>query len=418
MNLRQKLLAWLPQIDRRLWILMVGRLLSQAGTGFVLFYAAVFFVNDVGLSPTAVGFGIGSESISGVVGRILGGSLADSPRWGRRKILLLAAAISAVADLVLTFSNSFPTFLLGNLLMGLGVGLYWPATEAVVADLTNPNNRNEAFALNRLADNIGLGMGVVLGGWLIAVTGAYRAMFVIDGISFVIFLGVVYKAIPETRDHTQPASPILRGWIKALGDRTLLIFALANVLLTTYLALLNTALPLYLTQFVSSTPAQTFRPAVLSVLFGWYICLCILCQMPVIRALKPLNHAHALMISALGWAVGFGLIGWTGRAASAHAIWAGIALAVIAIAAVSYAPSASSLVVDLAPESMRGVYLSVNSLCWAGGYFIGPTVGGWAMNSAAIAAHFWTGALLSVGVVLLILQGLYLQLRRLPARTQ
>ena len=176
----KKLISGLPQFDRRIWILIAGRLLSQMGSGFVLFYAPIFFVKQVGLSAAVVGFGIGSESISGVVGRILGGSMADSPQWGRRKTLLLSAAISALASLVLAFSNNFPTFLMGSLLMGLGVGLYWPATEAVVADLASLEHRNEAFALNRLADSLGLSLGVVFGGALIAMTGSYRALFVID----------------------------------------------------------------------------------------------------------------------------------------------------------------------------------------------------------------------------------------------
>lgn len=413
MNLAQKLAAWLPQIDRRLWILMFGRMLSQLGTGFVLFYAAVFFVNEVGLSPSAVGFGIGSESISGVVGRILGGTLSDSPRWGRRKILLISAAISALADLVLTLSHDFPSFLLGNLLMGLGVGLYWPATEAVVADLAAFEKRNEAFALNRLSDSIGLGLGVVFGGWLIAATGAYRAMFIIDGISFVVFFGVIYRAIPETLKQGQLSSSVLQNWAVALRDRPLLIFTFANILLTTYLALLNTALPLYLTRFVSAIPAETFNPGVLSILFSWYIVLCVLCQLPSVRMLHRFSNTHALMISGLLWAISFSLIWYTGQATGAYPVWAGVALAVAAFATVAYNPSASSLVIHLAPESLRGVYLSINSLCWAGGYFIGPTVGGWAMGeSKSFANGFWIVASLSVGIVILTLQVLYQQLHQ------
>ncbi len=406
MNRFPNLVAWLPQIDRRLWILIIGRLLLQTGTGFVLFYAAVFFVQQVGLTPSAVGFGLGSESISGVVGRIFGGSLSDSPRWGRRKVLLMAAAIAALADLVLAVSNNFSTFLLGNLLMGLGIGLYWPATEAVVADLTHPGNRNEAYALNRLADNLGLGMGVVFGGWLIAATGAYRAMFVIDSISFLIFLGVIYKAVPETLNRDRPTPNVMQGWRQALRDRPLQVFVAANVLFTTYLALLNSALPLYLTRFVSATPAQTYHPAMLSLLFSWYIGLCVFCQMPIVRFLKPFDHAHALRIPALNWALGFGFIWWAGQT-NGHPIWIGIGLAIMAIATVAYNPSASSLIIRLAPESLRGVYLSVNSLCWAAGYFIGPTIGGWAMGeSRSIANGFWLGTIGSVGVVLLLLQWL------------
>jgi len=59
---------WLPQLDYQVWILAAGRLLSQIGTGFTLFYAPIFFVNQVGLSATAVGIGLGSASVSGIMG--------------------------------------------------------------------------------------------------------------------------------------------------------------------------------------------------------------------------------------------------------------------------------------------------------------------------------------------------------------
>lgn len=394
------------KLDRRIWILIIGRLLCQAGTGFVLFYAPIFFVNQVGLSAAAVGFGIGSESISGVFGRLIGGSLADSPQWGRRKTLLLAAAISALADLVLVFSNSFPTFLAGNLLMGLGVGLYWPATEAVVADLASLENRNEAFALNRLADSLGLGLGIVLGGGLIALTGAYRALFVADALSFIVFFGIIYRAIGETLSPQTVNKRAWQGWAVALRDRPLWVYVTANVLFTTYLALISSTLPLYLTNFVSpKSEGRGFDSVVISGLFAWHVALAALCQLPVARALNRWSRPQALMISAVLWAIGFGLVWVTGVATEAHLAWAGLSLAVLAFATVCYTPAASSLVVGLAPESSRGVYLSINSLCWAAGYFVGPVVGGWAMSqSQPVADRFWIVVALSVAGAIAILQ--------------
>ena len=141
---KNKLLSWLPQLGHQVWILAAGRLLSQIGSGFTLFYAPIFFVNQVGLSATAVGIGLGSGSIAGVVGRFLGGSFADTKFWGRRGTLLLSLAVCALASLVLAFTYNFPIFIVGNLLVGLGIGLYWPATESAVADLTTNEQRNEA----------------------------------------------------------------------------------------------------------------------------------------------------------------------------------------------------------------------------------------------------------------------------------
>lgn len=99
----------IPQFNFKIWILAVGRLLSQIGTGLTLFYASIFFVDRVGLSATTVGICLGLGSVSGILGRFLGGSFADSQYWGRRKTLLLSAAISAIAALLFAFTYNFST---------------------------------------------------------------------------------------------------------------------------------------------------------------------------------------------------------------------------------------------------------------------------------------------------------------------
>lgn len=412
--------AWLPQLNPQVWILGVGRFLSEVGTGFTLFYAPIFFVNQVGLSSTSVGIALGSASISGVLGRILGGSFADSRFWGRRRTLLLSAAVAAIASLVLAATHNFSTLVIGNLLMGLGQGLYWPATEAIVADLTLPEHRREAYALTRLADNLGLGMGIVFGGVLIGTTGAYRTLFVIDAISFVVFFAVIYLAIAETYQPNETKSTLsLQGrWATALRDRRLLIYVLVNIIFTTYISQLHSALPLYLNNFVPvGNSEKGFAESTISALFSWHLALAILTQLPVARALKRFTHPQALTVSALMWAVGFSLIWVTGVAPADQLGWAILALGVFAIATVSYTPSSASLVTDLAPESQRGVYFSINSLCWAVGYFIGPPLGGWALDQPrSVANNFWLGLALSVSVTILILHYLNRMLRtkRLP----
>jgi len=403
--LPKKLRAWFPDLDTRVWILAGGRLLSQLGNGFTLFYAPIFFVNQVGLSATAVGIGLGSGSISGVVGRFLGGSAADSPRWGRRKTLLWSAAISALADVALASAVNLPTFILGNLLMGLGIGLYWPATEAVVADLTSDHQRNEAFALVRLADSLGLSLGIVLGGALIELTGQYRALFVIDGLTYLLFFAIIYGAIAETLNPQTSHTQILAGWRTALGDRVLLIYALVNVLFTTYLAQVQSSLPLYFANFAGA--GTGFSTARISGLFTGHVILTALFQLPVARCLNRLRRTQALGISALLWGVGFCLVFATGTFSGQTLLWAAAALAVLAIATVTYLPSASAFVVDIAPESLRGVYLSVNSQCWAIGYFIGPPIGGWALDQTPLVANgIWLVLALSVLALVGILVGL------------
>jgi MFS family permease len=413
-----RVVKWLPKFSYQVWLLALGRLLSQLGSGFTLFNAPIFFTTEVGLSRTLVGIGIGSASISGVLGRILGGSLADSPKWGRKRTLMLALVVSAIASFVIAIASNFPTFLIGNLLMGFGIGLYWPANEAAVADLTAPEQRNEAYAITRLADSIGLGLGVVLGGWLVStakalqpelVNTAYRSLFVIDGITFLVFLAVLYWAIAETlQPQTQPRRAG-KGWRIALRDRALLVYALVNILLTTYLIQVSSTMPLYFSDFVpTGAGSYGFETATISALFTWHIALSIVCQIPVARLLNRLSRPHSLMISSLLWGIGFVLVWFTGVTTSGNLIWAILGLGILAFATAAYMPAASSLVVELAPDSLRGIYLAVNSQCWAIGYFIGPPLGGWALDQPRpLADNFWLATAASAVIGLWILQ--YLQ---------
>lgn len=276
----------------KVWILAAGRLLSEIGTGFTLFYAPIFFVNEVGLSSTLVGIALGSGSISGVVGRFLSGQGVDSPQWGRRKMLLAASGVSVLADVVLSLASNFPTLVLGNLLMGFGIGMYWPATEAAIIDLTSPEQRNEAFAVTRLADSLGLSLGVVLGGALIANSGNYRTLFVIDGISFAVFFAVIYFAIAETYNfQAQAKKKPVNGWSLALRDRALMVFVAVNILFTIYLSQVQSTMPLYLKNFVQLGDSnQGFSEQIISGLFTWHIAFAALCQLPTGK--KSTNYAQ------------------------------------------------------------------------------------------------------------------------------
>lgn len=398
----------MPQIlnlSFKVWILAAGRLLSEIGTGFTLFYAPIFFVNQVGLSSTLVGLALGSGSVSGVIGRFLGGQGVDSPRWGRRKTLLASAAVSVLADVVLSLTSNFPSLVVGNLLMGFGIGMYWPATEAAIIDLTTPQQRNEAFAITRLADSLGLSLGVVLGGRLIASSGNYRTLFVIDGISFAIFFIIIYLAIAETYQF-QPKSTASHdnGWSIALRDRALMVFVAVNILFTIYLSQVQTTMPLYLKNFVPvSETSIGFSEDVISGLFTWHIAFAAVAQLPVAWLLNRFSRITGLSFSLVLWGIAFGLVWITGTMSDNTLIWAALTLGVMSLGMVTYTPIASGLVADLAPESLRGVYLSINSQCWAIGYFIGPSLGGWALDRSQLTNYFWlvcaTSVLFGLGIL-------------------
>lgn len=404
---QSQLVSWLPSIHPQVWVLAVGRFLSEIGTGFTLFYAPIFFVNEVGLSATAVGVALASASISGIVGRIVGGSLADSGNWGRRRTLLLATAISAIASLVFAATNNFTILVIGSLINGLGIGFYWPAVEAVIADASVVENRRETFAIARLADNLGLAIGITIAGFSIAVIGSYRWLFIVDAISYLVFFSVVYVGIAETNAQQiqDDKRQYFASWIAVFKDSRFVVYITVNIFFTIYISQIHSILPLYFKNFVIESADKGFAETIISRIFAWHLMVAIICQLPVTSALKRCSHTLALTVSAIFWAIGFSLIWVSGTAPSGNLIWATLALGVFAMANVAYTPVAASLVTELAPENQRGVYFSINALCWAVGSFIGHPLGGWALDQQRIITdRFWLGFSLSVAIAVAILQ--------------
>jgi MFS family permease len=382
--------------NSQIWIQAAGRSLSQVGAGLIYFYIPLVFVNQVGLSATSVGFSLGLSSLTGVLGHLFGGILADSPRFGRKITLSFSAALSVAVSLLLAVTQTLPLLTLACLLLGISIGFYWTAADAAVMDVTSLEERHQAFAVMSVAESLGNGIGILGGGVLLTLVHQnHLALFIGCSLFFLGFLVLVLLAIPETRSpHASHESSTKGIWI-ALRDRSLITFVMANVLFTTYIAIVTSTIPLYFTNFVPGIgdgPGASVTST--ASLFTWcYIGAGAVLQLPIAHLFTRYRRVRVLMIAMLIWAVGFGLVWATGTVTANQLVWGIVALCVLSIGTVTYKPFASAIVSELAPEALRGSYIAISSQCWAIGYFIGPIIGGWAMDQpAAIADRFWLGA--------------------------
>ncbi|MEM9907680.1 MAG: MFS transporter [Cyanobacteria bacterium P01_D01_bin.44] len=405
-----------PQLSSQIWILVAGRFLSRIGSGIVLFYVPIYFVNQVGLSAEKVGMSLSTAALASAVGFFLAGSMTDSPLWGRRRTLILSCIISILADGVFWLAHNFLLLVLANVIMGLGDGLYWPASGAAIADDSPGSRREEAFAVSGLADSLGSGLGIVLGGLLMTTANSYRVLFVVDGLTFFAFLGVLTILLKDS--YAQPSdedTPIgIKAWSVALLNPTFLVFAIANVLFTTYINLMESTLPLYLTNFVHPSTSLNRGPENVGILFSAYVLVGALFQLPIVRALHNYQRVSVLMLSMMLWGIGFLSIWLVGLSIGGQLVLTLIAIAILAIANVTYNPFAVALVTDLAPKSSLGIYLSLNAQCWTVGYLLGPLVGGWSLAQNEKIAHgLWAIVSLSALVGVLILK----QLAKFQAKT-
>ncbi len=385
------LLAWLPQFPREIWILATGQLLLYIGQGFTLVYASIYFVNELGFSPTQVGLALSSSGLAGVAGRFWSGYAIDSKFWGRRRTLILSAVVTALACFCLAFANTFTLLVFGNMLLGLGISLYWPANLSITTDLTTAENRTEAFALTRLVDNLGLALGALLAGQYVAMSGNYSLLFILKGVTYALFAGVIYVAIAETRQPQTKERNIWQDWLQAFRDRTLLTFLSANIIFTIYAAQQTSTLPLYLANFIPHGNTETgFSEQWISYFFVWYVLLKIVFQLPITRLVKAINHVSILLVALTLWSTGFFLLWVTGITPTSALPFAIAAFSLIALSEILYSPAGVSLLGDMAPVNLRGIYFSLESQCWSIGFTVGPALGGWALDHPeTVGINFW-----------------------------
>src|SRR3954470_2270330 len=98
-----------------------------------------------------------------VAGPILG-RLSD--RYGRRPLLIISQAGTALSFLILGLSRNFTVMLLARMLDGASGGNILVA-QAYVADVTPPENRARGMGLIGMAFGLGFVLGPLLGGLLV-----------------------------------------------------------------------------------------------------------------------------------------------------------------------------------------------------------------------------------------------------------
>ncbi|MAR52571.1 MAG: MFS transporter, partial [Propionibacteriaceae bacterium] len=106
------------------------RLLASFGAGGVIYLTPIVF-HQASFSAGQVGQGLAASALIGTVARLLSGVLLDrglTCSWPVRA----AALFALMADLVLFQATGFNGYLVGQLLIGVAAGLYFPAIELAV----------------------------------------------------------------------------------------------------------------------------------------------------------------------------------------------------------------------------------------------------------------------------------------------
>ena len=147
----------------KFWILVGSRFIDGLGGTMIMPFFALYLTAKFDIGMTQAGVILGLFSISGLVGSMFGGGLAD--KFGRRKIVLAGLVISALSSLSFGLVNSLSAFYPLAIVVGLFSNMAGPAHGAMVADLLPEEKRAEGFGILRVSGNLSWIIGPTLGGF-------------------------------------------------------------------------------------------------------------------------------------------------------------------------------------------------------------------------------------------------------------
>ena len=397
-----QLSGWWHQFPRKLRLVAEVRALAALGAGGILFLGPLVF-NRLGLGAALIGQGLAIASVVGLLSRFLSGYVLDQG-VALAVPLRVGAALSIAADLTLLQASSAWGYLAGQLLLGLGMGSYWPAAELASAKLSAPLPSSQGFALARTADALGVASGALLGTLMAALLGAgqLRLVYAVDLGCMVLLLKLVGRlpqlepapaakpdAAADQRWRAQPS------WLKPLAP--LLLVAL---LCTGLIILQQSALPLDLAR--GGLAREGLAEVGGGLLMGLQLGLLLVLQWPIGHWLGSKPVGFGLRLSLQCFAAATVLLALSALH-SAGLVLLLLAQPLLAVAIASFLPTITEAVIEAVEPHHQGLALGLYSQSWAISGIALPPLAGWALDAEQNGVGLWLvlAGLSLVAVVLL-----------------
>lgn len=404
-----------PRLPRSVQILQAGGLANAFGNGIVYPFLFIYLHNVRGFGLGTVGLVLAANGAVSLVAGPAAGPLVD--RFGGRRTLVAALAFLTLGYGSYAFvSVPWQAFAV-SFVAGIGNGAFWPSQSTLIAGLTPREKRAVAFAMQRVMMNLGFGLGGVAGG-LIASTSSpwsFKALFLIDGATFVAYILVVLARVPEPSAARERAARA-GSYRDVLRHRVFMaVIALNAVFITAGFAQLE-LLPVYM-----KNEAGVSEKGVGLVFFVNTIVI-VITQLPIARLTEGRRRMPMLALLGAVWATAWLLtpaIGILSAGIVATALFAA-SQAIFAVGECIHGAVQNPLVTDLAQPALIGRYMALSAFSWQVGFTIGPAAGGFLL--AAMPNGVWllaAGVCLAAGLVSLGLErSIPRETRRSPVRRE
>ncbi len=353
-SLRQNLRSLPPEA----WVLFGGTFVNRLGT-FVMPFMTLYLTHQ-GFSVPQAGVALAMYGIGGVAAQFLGGWLAD--RIGRKNAIGFSMLGASVITLLLWQASSLLVIYALMLLLALVAEMHRPAASALIADLVPSEQRVTAFALFRLAINVGWACGLTLGG--ILADRSFDFLFIGDAATSAAFGVISLIALPHGMRTSRNEERHLQGATRTiLADRGFLLF-LGSVLIGASIYMQNVS------TFPLHVQAAGFSTSVYGTLQALNGVIVVLFELPITSWTGRRSRTRMIALGTVLIGLSFASL------IVARSIPTLAAMVLVwTLGEIIASPVSSAFVADRSPEHTRGRYQASLGVMFALGAVVGPTIG-------------------------------------------
>jgi len=366
--------------------MITGIVISTAGGSMILPFLVIYAGNKLNMPLSTVAALISINAGTGLISSFIAGTLAD--KIGRKAVMVFSLAVNGIAYLLLIGAENYLQFAGLMMMIGASNPLYQVGADAMLADMIPSEQRTDAYAITRIANNAAFAVGPAMGGFL--ATRSYNLAFYGASIGFITYSLLLFFQARETLVVAgQPASSarltrqdVFQSYSRVFQNRSFIIFVGLVSLGLIAPTMLWILMPVY---------AKT-NFGIPEALYGWIpttnAIMCVFIQYFVTHITRRYNTLPVVGVGILIYALG------TGSVALMSHFWGfWLSMVVLTFGELTVVPTASKYVADIAPADLRGRYMSIHWLGWGLARTLSPIIGG-ALNDNISPHAIWIGGLL------------------------
>lgn len=345
-------------LSRDLWLLSFVLLVNRAGA-MVLPFISLYLTHERGYPVAVAGRVLAMYGLGALVGSYVGGWLSD--RIGATRTQQLSLIASGFGYLWLSSLEGIGPISLAMFLLSIAVESFRPALMADAGQRAPAEVRVRAFALLRLAANLGVGIGPAVGGYLALYD--YKWLFVADAVTSwaaFVLLTLTIDVSARTTDPERRIAPARSPWS---DGPFLLLMGLVVLIASVFFQFLST-LPLYFRQ-VYGFPENT-----IGLLLGFNPLLIVLFEMVLIHWAERRGRMFFVGVGSFLICFGFALMPLGGSLP-----YVMLTIAVWTLGEMLALPLINAVVSERAGPGSQGRYMGVYMMAFSSAFVFAPATG-------------------------------------------